>query len=308
MKCIISIIAEHADSESDVITLVQGFYDPQHEIDKLYDEKKRRLHLLFSGYISIFIKQISNDVALTIWNYFNCYNIKNYKFIKRLLYLFDVKNNGYNQEISHSAVILLRQITANCDPAISRLLVKEYDFINESRKILKFDSENSAKYWMISNIACDIPEIYDSDLMDIMVKTACPSISNQQELTRAASIADPVLLTIISITNEDKVKDIVLDNDLIKATIQFLQNIVEQDQTFADKIGIWALLGKILDLIEFVLSNDKCKDICIKQIKNINGLETLNRIQSGDTDFIIDHQISLRCQTLIALYFSSLNT
>ena len=45
------------------------------ELGQMYTEKRQRNELLFSGYISMYIKLISNDFAFTIFNYYNFYNL-----------------------------------------------------------------------------------------------------------------------------------------------------------------------------------------------------------------------------------------
>ena len=81
------------------------------------------------------------------------------------------------------------------------------------------------------------------------------------------------------------IKDIVLSNDLMKVITKCLQNVLEQDQSFADNVGNDIVLTKSLDLIELILANDDCKNICIQNIKSMNGLDTFNRIKAMEMLF-----------------------
>ena len=116
---------------------------------------------------------ISNDVACIIYNYFNCYNLlfDQYDFFRRLLYFVDIKN-GYDAKTSDCALMILESIAECSDIEISRLLVSEYDILNEARKIMKYAPNTVVKFRFLSNLAHNIREIYDSDLMNIMVSTA----------------------------------------------------------------------------------------------------------------------------------------
>jgi len=89
--------------------------------------------LLFSGYISMNIALISNDVACTIYNYFNCYNTKKYDFVLRLFYLLDAKNR-YHDDIRNISLKIIRYITGKCDDGTARLLLAKYNMIMETKK------------------------------------------------------------------------------------------------------------------------------------------------------------------------------
>ena len=96
------------------------------------------MRMLFNGWITMNIKLISNDIALRIWNYFNCYNHTEYDFMSRILQLCDGKNGGYHVYTQNYAVSILQSLTLNCDGDVSLLLVQKYDMINKVREILQY--------------------------------------------------------------------------------------------------------------------------------------------------------------------------
>ena len=96
---------------------------------KLYDDKIYQNELLFSGYISRNIGMISNDVASTIWTYFNCYNTTKYHFMPRLLNLMD-RSHGYSPDIISKAVSILRSAIRTLDVATLNSLSEQYNIIN----------------------------------------------------------------------------------------------------------------------------------------------------------------------------------
>ena len=159
-----------------------------------------------------------------------------------------------------------------------------------------------SKFWVVSNLAHDIPEVVKSDLIELMVEIFGDVVKDNKRLKEAANIIYPLSQRITAIHDDDeRIKNIILKLDLVINVVILMDKLLEKDMEFVSGLeyGITEIMNKILSLIEFVLATNICKDICCKQIKQQNGMEMLNKIDNGFVNFPMEASVSLLANIII---------
>ena len=258
------------------------------ELMKLYVDKKHQNELLFSGYISRNIGLISNDVASTIWTYFNCYNATKYDFMPRLLYLVD-KSHGYSPDIIFKAVSILRSAFRTLDVTSLTSIAEQYDIIDITMNMMENGPISRYTFWLVTHLIDIVEQNMKYEFVQVAVERfyECIRSENEERFNIAINSIPPMIQTINSIREKQIMEDLLQRHKLIQCIMELMDKIMDKSEQITWR---WNSIGetmtRLLGLIQFMLTDfdEEIENICTKELKQY-GFITLNNIRDRHEQF-----------------------
>ncbi len=307
LKGYIVLMDETAHSHQDIDNIISENRNHQLIINKCMTKLKQN-KLLFHGFIHH--KYIPNDINCIIFQYYNCYLINNNTdILSRLMALID-KENMYGVEVRKKAISCLTKITQFCNGNVSVKLTNKYGVLDRLNIILNDDCPMQVFmdwndiYWILSNIAYDnFMTVWNSNVIQSMIKKFMNETFNVQ-----GTMIWPLSDLIERIGDENKINEIVICGDIIQAIVRFLNCVLMYDGNIESlSFDVNAIIGKLLDLITHLVTNQCNRQIVVKKMNQFDGVYVLNKLKQNKMKLSMNQQQQIRLSRVLSQYLDTNN-